>query len=164
MAMMHELTEYRSKIMQLLCNDQKIVDLINDKPNSPVPDRSLMYKNIFPYAYTPDAVKDTDTFICFRIYVPTVTNKTVKDIRITFYVFTHQDYIRTSEGLRYDLIAERIENLFNGNFDFGVNRMKLQNVDDISPSPSFHGVALEYSVCEFNRPTINGSFKRDDYA
>lgn len=156
MALLNELTEYRSKIMKLLCSDQQIVDLVKDKPNSPVPDRSLMYKNFFPYAYTPDAVKETDTFICFRIYIPEVMNKTFKKVNIVFYIFSHQDYIRTSDGLRPDLIAERIENLFNGSMDLGVGRMKLEGIDDISPSSSFHGIALEYSVSEFNRPTING--------
>ena len=105
MAMLRELTEFRSRINQKLCSDQKIVDLINDKPKSPIPDRDLMYKQIYPYAYTPDAIKDTGTFICHRIYVPDVMNKTFKKMSIVFYVFVHQDNIRTSDGLRYDLIC-----------------------------------------------------------
>ena len=64
MALCKELTEYRSKIMKLLCNDQEIVDLITDTPNSAIPNRSLMYKNIFPYAYTPDVTKDTNNYLC----------------------------------------------------------------------------------------------------
>lgn len=39
MALCKELTEYRSKIMKLLCSDQEIVDLITDTPNSAIPDR-----------------------------------------------------------------------------------------------------------------------------
>ena len=156
MAMLRELKEFRSKINQKLCSDQKIVDLINDNLNSPIPDRDLMYKQIYPYAYTPDAVKDTGTFIGHRIYIPEVMNKTFKRMSIVFYVFVHQDYIRTSEGLRYDLIAERIEDLFNGAMDLGVGRIKLIEINDISPAPKFHGISLEYAVAEFNRPTING--------
>lgn len=155
--LLKELTEYRQKIMKLLCSDQKIVDLIKDTQNSSIPDRSLMYTRIFPYAYTPDVVKDTNTFICFRIYVPEVMNKTFKKVNIVFYIFSHQDYIRTSDGLRPDLIAERVEELFNGTMDLGVGRMNLTGTDDISPSSNFHGIALEYSVSEFNRPTINGN-------
>lgn len=116
-----------------------------------------MYKQVFPYAYTPDAVKDTGTFICHRIYIPDVMNKTFKNVTVAFYVFVHQDNIRTSNGLRYDLIAERLEELFNGVMDLGVGRMKLEGVNDISPAPKFHGISLEYSVSEFNRPTINGN-------
>ena len=63
---------------------------------------------------------------------------------------------RTQNGLRYDLIAERIESLFNGAMDIGVGRIELQEINDISPAPKFHGVALEYLVKEYNRPTING--------
>jgi hypothetical protein len=156
MALLHELTDYRKVIMKLLCSDQKIVDLINDKSDSQVPDRSLMYSRIFPYAYTPDTTKETDTYVCFRIYVPEVFNKTFKKMNIVFYIFSHQSHIRTSDGLRPDLIAERIENLFNGSMDLGVGRMKLEGMDDISPATNFHGIALEYTVSEFNRPTING--------
>ena len=152
MAMLRELKEFRSKINKKLCSDQVVVDLINDKDNSPIPDRDLMYKQVFPYA-----VKDTGTFICHRIYVPEVMNKTFKNMTVAFYVFVHQDNIRTSDGLRYDLIAERIEDLFNGITDLGVGRMKLTGINDISPAPKFHGISLEYSVTELNRPTINGN-------
>lgn len=156
MALLKELTEYRGKIMKLICSDQEIVNLLTEKPNSTVPDRSLIYKNVFPYAYTPDVTKDTKTYVCFRIYVPEVQSKTFKTMNIVFYIFSHQDYIRTGDGLRTDLIAEKIENLFNGAMELGVGRMKLTGMDDISPSSTFHGIALEYSVSEFNRPTING--------
>ena len=142
---------------EMICSDQEIVDLILDKENSTVPDRSLMYSRVFPYAYTPDATKETNTYVCFRIYVPEVMNKTFKRMNICFYVFSHQDYIRTSDGLRPDLIAGRIEALLNGSMDLGVGRVSLEGMDDISPAEQFHGVALEYSVSEFNRPTINGN-------
>lgn len=157
MALLQELTEYREKIMRLLCSDQEIVDLILDQKGSTVPNRSLMYSHIFPYAYTPDATKETNTYVCFRIYVPEVMNKTFKKMGICFYVFAHQDNIRTDDGLRPDLIAGRIENLLNGSMELGVGRISLEGMDDISPSENFHGVALEYSVSEFNRPTINGN-------
>lgn len=155
MSMSRELKEFRNKINRKLCSDQELVDLLNGKP-SEVPDRSLLYKNIYPYAHVPETTKETDTFICHRIYIPMVDNKTLKNVRIVFYVFVHQDNIRTQNGLRYDLIAERIESLFNGAMDIGVGRIELQEINDISPAPKFHGVALEYLVKEYNRPTING--------
>ena len=131
MALLQELTDYRKKIMQMICSDQEIVDLILDKENSTVPDRSLMYSRVFPYAYTPDATKETNTYVCFRIYVPEVMNKTFKRMNICFYVFSHQDYIRTSDGLRPDLIAGRIEALLNGSMDLGVGRVSLEGMDEM---------------------------------
>lgn len=157
MALLKELTEYRSEIMKTLCSSQKIVDLLLDKSDSAIPDRSLMYKQIFPYAYTPEKTEDVTTYICFRIYVPEVMNKTVKKMGIVFYVFSHQDLIRTEDGLRPDLIAGEIENLFNGSLKLGVSRMAIEGLDDISPATGFHGIAIEYSTTEFNRPSINGS-------
>lgn len=156
MALLQELTDYRKKIMQMLCSDQEIVDLILNRENSTVPDRSLMYSRVFPYAYTPDETKNTNTYICFRIYVPEVMNKTVKKMGVCFYVFSHQDNIRTSNGLRPDLIGVALERIFNGSLDLGLGRMQLEGIDDISPATDFHGIAIEYSVLEYNRPSLRG--------
>lgn len=161
MVLLKELSQYRKRIMQMLCSDGEIVDLILDQEHSTVPNRSLMYSRIFPYAYTPNITKETNTYVCFRIYVPEVMNKTFKKMGICFYIFSHQDNIRTEDGLRPDLIAERIEALLNGSIDFGVGRVALEGMDDISPSENFHGVALEYTVSEFNRPTIHEYCKDD---
>ena len=156
MALLKELTEYRQKIMKALCSDAEIVKLVTDKTNAPVPNRDLMYANIFPYAYTPDTTKETDTFICFRLTVPEVMNKTCKQINITFYIFTHQSLMRTRDGLRPDLIGKEVERLFNGSLDLGLGRAKLEGMDDISPITGYHGIAVEYSVLEYNRPSISG--------
>ena len=83
MSMLREIGKIRSSINERICSDQVIVDLINDKTNSKIPDRSLLYKRVFPYAYTPDAVKDTGAFVCHRVYVPDVMNKTFKKKKTT---------------------------------------------------------------------------------
>ena len=151
-----ELTDYRALVMKTLCSDEEIVKLISDQESPSVPNRSLMYTQIFPYAYTPDTTKETKTFVCFRLSVPEVMNKTYKRINLIFYIFTHQSLIRTQDGLRPDLIGQAIERLFNGSLDVGLGRVKLVGMDDISPITDYHGIAIEYSVAEFNRPSING--------
>lgn len=151
-----ELTEYRNTIMKTLCCDAEIVKLVTDKANAPVPNRDLMYTQIFPYAHTPDTTKEANTFICFRVTVPEVMNKTYKSMNVTFYIFTHQSLIRTQEGLRPDLIGEALERLFNGSLDLGLGRVRLEGMDDISPTEGYHGIAVEYSVLEYNRPSIKG--------
>ena len=151
-----ELTDYRALVMKTLCNDEEIVKLVTDQESPSVPNRGLMYTQIFPYAYTPDTTKETKTFICFRLSVPEVMNKTYKKINLIFYIFTHQSLIRAQDGLRPDLIGQAIERLFNGSLDVGLGRVKLVGMDDISPITGYHGIAIEYSVAEFNRPSING--------
>lgn len=156
MALLKELTDYRSKVMQVLCSNQKIVDLLNDNTDNLAPDRELLYKKIFPYAYTPETNKIVDTFICFRLNVPEVMNKTYKRMSLTFYVFTHHSLMRTEHGLRPDLVGEAIEECFNGALGLGLGRVKLEDMSDISPMDDYHGIAIHYSVDEFNRPSING--------
>lgn len=156
MALLKEVKEYRKLIMKTLCSDKKIVELITDNSNSPVPNRNLMYTRIFPYAYTPDVTKEASTYICYRVASPRVMNKTYKQMEISFYIFTHQSLMRTSDGLRPDDIGEAIEELFNGSLELGLGRVKLEGMDDINPITDYHGIALQYLVAEYNRPSING--------
>ena len=156
MALLKEVKEYRKLIMKTLCSDKKIVELITDNSNSPVPNRNLMYTRIFPYAYTPDVTKEASTYIYYRVASPRVMNKTYKQMEISFYIFTHQSLMRTSDGLRPDDIGEAIEELFNGSLELGLGRVKLEGMDDINPITDYHGIALQYSVAEYNRPSING--------
>lgn len=160
MALLKELTDYRKTIMKALCSDQKIVDLITNTTNATVPNRNLMYKQIFPYAYTPDVNKETSTFIDFRVGSSVIINKTYKEMEITFYIFTHQSLMRTSDGLRPDKIAEALEELFNGSRGLGLGRVQLNGMEDISPTTDYHGIALQYTVLEFNRPSINGDSRQ----
>lgn len=156
LALLKEITEYRKMIMKTLCSDEEVVRLITDKSDLSVPNRELMYSQIYPYAYTPDTTKEVSTYICFRITVPEVMNKTYKKMNVTFYIFTHQSLMRTQDGLRPDLIGEALERLFNGSLDLGLGRVQLEGMDDISPTTGYHGIAVEYAVMEYNRPSIHG--------
>lgn len=159
MALLNEVTLYRENIMRLLCSNEEIVKLLTYEENPTVlPNRDLMYTKIFPYGYNPDTVKETDTFICFTVGIPEVYNKTYKEINVIFFIFSHQSLIRTSHGLRTDLIGAEIDKMFNGNIDLGVGRLNLQNVEDISPAVKYNGIAISYNVTDWNRPTINGKY------
>lgn len=154
--LLKEFGDYRIKIMKALCSDKEIVKYITDEDNPVLPDRDLIYKNIFPYAYKPDVSKEADTYVCFTLNVDNVDGKTYKTIGITFYIFTYQHIIRTADGLRHDLLAQAIDRMFNGNLELGLGRVKLDSVMDITPASNYHGLMLEYTVDEFNRPSIHG--------
>lgn len=156
MALCKEITEYRKCLMKLLCSDQKIVSLLTDKEEVEIPYRDLMYTQLFPYAYNPDVVKTVNSFLCFSLLVPEVYDKTYKNIEVSFYAFCHQSLIRTKNGLRPDLIGEALEDIFNGSLVIGLGRMKLKGMADIDPVTNYHGILLQYSVLEFNRPTMHG--------
>ena len=153
---LRDLTYYRRRIMKALCSNEDIVRLVADDDTVTAPNRDLMYTNIFPYAYLPDTEKETDTFVCFSVAIPRVENKTYKQMDIYFYVFTHQSLIRTSVGLRTDLIVEAIDVMTNGALGLGIGRIKLDRLEDISPATRYHGLAVKYTVTDFNRPSIQG--------
>lgn len=154
--LMRDLTHYRKAVMKALCSNAKIVRLITDDDSAVVPNRDLMYTHIFPYAYIPETDKETDSFICFSVSIPRVQNKTYKQMSIIFYVFSHQSQIRTSDGLRPDLIADAIDEMTNGALGLGLGRVKLEKLEDISPANNYHGLGIQYTVTEFNRPSIQG--------
>lgn len=137
--------------MKKIVSSQKIVKLISESSANTLPDKSLLYQYVFPYPRVIDRIEDEHTFITSRISVPKVRNKTFKELTLYIYVFTHQNLIRTPEGLRTDLIAEEIEKLFNGSLDFGLGHVELESIDDFSPANRYIGLVMQYSVSDFNR-------------
>ena len=93
-----ELSKYKSKVMQRLCENPKIQFLILSR-ESLNPKKELMYKHIFPYAFVPDTVTNTSTFVCFDMEVKRVENRSFKDLSIMFWIFSYQSILRTNEVL-----------------------------------------------------------------
>lgn len=147
---LEELSKYKIEIMKSLCLDEKIQRLILLLP-SQNNGKEMMYKNIFPYSFIPDTVTKASTFICFDLEVKRVQNRTFKDIDVMFWIFTHQTLMRTNDGIRIDLLANEVDNIFNGNKNFGLGTMELKLVTLMSPAKDYHGKTLVYRSVDFNR-------------
>lgn len=145
-----ELSKYKIEIMKRLCLSDKIQSLIllsKSQRNG----REMMYKNIFPYAFVPDTVVNSNTFICFDLEVQRVQNRTFKDINILFWIFTHQSLMRADGGIRTDLIASEVDKILNGNRDLGLGTVELKKVLRVNPAKDYHGRNLVYRSVDFNR-------------
>ena len=151
MSYLKDFTDFRTNLMQAVCSDQELVNLIYNDEDHSAPDRSLPYQFVFPIPYVPETTEKASTFVCFRLSVPSVFSKTMKDVAIYVYVVTHKDLQRTDSGLRIDRMAERIDTILNGSLDFGVGRLKLDKIDDVYPAKDYYGLILKYVNADFNR-------------
>lgn len=147
---LEELSKYKIEIMKRLCLNSKIQTLIllYESQNQ---GKEMMYRYIFPYAFVPDTVASSNTFICFDLEVQRVENRTFKDINIMFWTFTHQSLMRTDEGIRTDILADEIDKILNGNRDLGIGTVELKNVGRVNPAKDYHGRTLLYKAVDFNR-------------
>ncbi len=145
-----ELSKYKIELMKRLCLNSKIQSLIllSESQNQ---GKEMMYKYIFPYAFVPDTVTNSSTFICFDLEVQRVQNRTFKDINILFWIFTHHSLMRTSEGIRTDVLANEVDKILNGNSDLGLGTVELKKVLRVNPAKDYHGRHLVYKSVDFNR-------------
>lgn len=147
-----ELFEYKNKIMEILCSNEKIIKLITKNDNATIPSKTAQYNQIFPYEYIPETVDNATTFICFDVDVPYVENKTFLDPEIYIWVFTHKSNMKIEGGgVRIDDICVEINNELNGNREIGLGELDLRSVGRFMPIVDYQGRVLTYQARDFNR-------------
>lgn len=154
---LQEIPDFRATAMTKFCESQAIKDLLTNTENSSAAAGDLIMHNIFPYAHVPGTSTTARTYITMELFVPRVQNKTFKQVRLVYYVFSHETLISVADNdsgkmrLRHDLIAQEIDSIMNGSRDFGLGRLSLANTADFSPIENYYGVVLTYDADEFNR-------------
>ena len=154
MANLDEFTKYKETLMQAICTSEKIVDLVklNTDPEGTI-GKDLRYKRFFPYNYVPLTTENAQTFICFTVTAPNVKDNLIAELRLTVYVFTHQDLMRTKGGMRTDLLVAEIDKLLNGSTKYGLGKVSLKSCDVMQvPCRGYSGLYSVYSVKDFNNP------------
>lgn len=146
-----EVPLYRDTITQQICSNDKIIDLIRPDDMLGMKSENLIYKYIFPYDHIIDKATAAGTYLCFDIEAPRIVNRTFVDLRIYFWIITHDRKIATPKGLRGDLLSIAIEKMMNGSRNFGLGAVELQAWGRFSPAEKFHGRLLMYQTVDFNR-------------
>lgn len=153
MANLEEFTTYKQTLMEAICTSPTIVNLLKketDKSN--ITGRDMRYDRIFPYNYVPLTIENATTFICFTVTAPNVKDDIISELRLIVYVFTHQDLMRTANGMRTDLIISEIDKLLNGSIKYGLGKVSLRSCDVMQmPAQGYSGLFSVYSVREFNQ-------------
>lgn len=152
MANLEEFTEYKQTLMKAICTSDSIVELLKLETDPvEITGRDMRYKRIFPYNYVPYTIEHAQTFICFTVTAPNVRDNLIAELRLTVYVFTHQDIMRTDKGVRTDLLVSEIDKLLNGSTKYGLGKVSLKACDVMQvPAQGYSGLYSVYSVKDFN--------------
>lgn len=152
MANLEEFTTYKQTLMKALCTSDSIVGLLKldtDKPT--ITGKDMRYTRIFPYDYIPLTTEQATTYVCFTVTAPNVRDDFITELRLTIHVFTHQDLMRTDNGIRTDLLVSEVDKLLNGSTKYGLGKVSLKSCDILQvPCRGYTGLYSVYTVKDFN--------------
>ena len=143
-------------LMKLIGNEDIVKCLVNNQSNFldislPIgfDVASLIYDSIYPYRFVPQIQTEPKTFITMRFgYKP--NGMTYKNGSIYFYIITHNSLIRTDYGmLRYDFLANKIDEIMNSSRDIGLGKLPFHDMDDFIVNENYIGIYLAYKSTEF---------------
>lgn len=157
MANLEEFTTYKNTLMKAICTSTAIVDLLKIASDPvTITGRDMRYKRIYPYNYVPLTIENAQTFICFTVTAPNIKKGIINDLRLTVYVFTHQDIMRTDRGMRTDLLISEIDKLLNGSTEYGLGKVELKACDVMQvPCQGYSGLYSVYTVQDFGTSICN---------
>ena len=157
MANLEEFTVYKNTLMEAICTSDTIFNLIKLPTDSPnIECKDLRYTRIFPYNYVPLTIETAQTFICFTVTAPNVRKGVITDLTLTVFVFTHQDLMRTPNGMRVDLLISEIDKLINGSTKYGLGKAELRTCDMLQvPARGYVGMFASYVVKDFSIDICN---------
>jgi len=119
-------TLIKSKLFQLLCSDAEVVSLLTNVTSPSVPNKNLMYKQIWPYKRVTDCCKDAKPQICFDIVISRIDSWTICERMLEIVFLVPDSMMRTDTGTVADRLENRVLKLFQGSRDFGIGRLLLK--------------------------------------
>lgn len=157
MARLSEISAMKTKIVTGILNNQNICKAVhhneaNFLDNADINDSySLMYERVFPYRRIPEVDEESRTCISLAFNRFRKINNSFKEGLITIYIVTHIDLVKTNYGaLRYDFIANEIDELFNQSRGFGIGQLEFSGMDDLYVNKKFIGMSISYRPVDFN--------------
>ena len=163
-----EFRQYRSLIMQKVCENSKIVDLLTNTDGSTATAADLIKTHVYPFEFIPGTTEEGKSYISMLFSVPMVDNgMTSLTCYLKVYVVTYAElaWAKDDNGvaaLRYDLIAEELDKVLNGLIDTGFKITLMSRKDGYQPMHHWHGTALTYEVQAWNRPKQSHRTERTD--
>lgn len=156
MSRLSEISTYKNTILTKLIQNDNIVKAVGNV-NSDFMDtasisnpRELLFKNIYPFLYVPDAEEEQKCYITMKFKFKR-SGSYYKVGNIRFYVFAHQDILKTDyPWLRTDYILNEIETLFNETRELGIGELQFGDMDDMKVSSAHCGSYIEYVNLSFN--------------
>ena len=148
------ITRYKNKLISSIVNSPELISLINEKyvkDGECVDADDLIYKQIFPFYFIPETQVKALSYVIMKVDGLGTKNKIYNKAEVYICVISHQNVMKTNKGgTRIDLMAEIIEDLFNGKDDFGFGEMELKyNIED-NINNTHRCRVLKFSIDDFN--------------
>ena len=162
--MLKELGDYKNRLRSILVNDDKICRLLlgDSYEDSDYDLDKELDKYIIPHTYVPNTILEAKSFILYETYIPKLSGQ-IKTMQIVIQAICHKDIVTYDDkpkgypGLRYDVLAQFIEELLcpEDKHDqniiikkFGIGSLELKGVD-VFLTDKFIGRTLTFSVPDF---------------
>ena len=146
-----EFTAYKKRVVNLILKDAECVELITGVKNTALPAGSLLNKQVFLYDYIDAATTDAKVFVCIEVDDGNVRGPAVTGAHLWIYIAVPKSMMNMDGEIRRDALAQRIDELLNGNMDFGFGKLERKPGGRIVLHNSFRGRFLHYYVLDWNR-------------
>jgi hypothetical protein len=146
-----ESTEYKRRVVNLILNDAECVELITGVKNTTLPAASLVNNNVFLYDYIDETTTDAKVYVCIEVDDGDVRGPAVTGVHLWIYVSVPKSMMNMNGEIRRDALTHRIDELLNGNKDFGFGKLERRPGGRIVLHDSFRGRFLHYYVLDWNR-------------
>ena len=154
---LEEFFDYKNRLVGDLLTNREIVRLLANDLHPTRHPEDLVYKQVFPYEFVPDTVKDAATFVCCEVDIRKALSKTYMVPEVYIWTFTHKSLLRLPEGgARIDKLTSEIVKTINGSRMYGLGTLDLMSVRRYSPISSYQGRIITMETTEFNRLSPTG--------
>lgn len=126
MANLSELTAFKTRVLNLIVNDRVCVDLIANASNRPLPAKDLLNKQIFMYDFVDETVTDSNVYVCLETDRTRTNSVSTGEFWLYVTVLCHKSLMAMKGQIRRDALAQRIDELFNGD-ELGVGKVQLMD-------------------------------------
>lgn len=150
------ITRYKRKLLSSIINSPELITLIDEKyvidGECVDVDDGLVYKQIFPFYYVPEAQDKQLSYIMMKVNGLGIKNKIYSKVEVYICVASHQGImqVKNGKGTRIDLMSEIVEELFNKRDDFGFGEMELVSNYEDSINLTHRCRILKFLVEDFN--------------
>lgn len=145
---------YKSRIISTLLNSTDICEALLSKEQFTEEDiDSLHYTQVFPYLYIDEAQTEVLPYICVEVNVPSVPTRTVKDMSVIIFVYSHKKCMKYSKkgfiGTRVDIISDLVERQLRDMDNLGIGKLQLKSVTHLFPSNMYYGRQMIFNIPDF---------------
>ena len=151
-------------IEQVLCADEDIIEILDNKNLDPSAPEEYLGENIFPFLRVPGTQDTSKNFITFMIddmgRVP--NNQAMKTQYVQFVVFVHKSLAKTKYGMaRHDLLAYLLRDIFHLSNCLGSQMDIVYNKEGIADNDFYtRTLKFELTVPNYPQPYHTNKYER----